>query len=203
MALAWLKMVCCCCVSKGTVQDGGSGEFASIRASSGGGCANPYFLEQPVPAALAEAGMSAAQWQALLDAANTAVRFEWNPITCCGTWCLCCFAHHKGIKPRMRALAVRLDSHGGGLSLPAGVRARYQMQWKRQIASAGEFGGGATEGVYHCILFFSRCNAPPEMQLMDRKLDEDSTVRTRGHAASAAHAFPLGAMSDDGDTAAL
>ena len=181
-------MFCSCCVSKGTVQEGGSGEFASIRASSGDGCANPNF--QLVPAALAEAGMSTAQWQALLDAVNIAVRFEWNPITCCGTWCLCCSAHHKGIKPRMRALAVRLDSHGGGLSLPAGMRARYQVQWEHQIASAGKERGGKTEKVYHCILFFSRSNAPPEMQLMDRKLD-------------AAHAFSPRAMSDDDDIAAL
>ena len=41
-------MFCSCCVSKGTVQEGGSGEFASIRASSGDGCANPNFTPNPL-----------------------------------------------------------------------------------------------------------------------------------------------------------
>ena len=67
----------------------------------------------------------------------------------------------------MVALVERINSSG---KLPSSVVARYQMQWERNIVGSGGK-SGASEEIYHALLFFSPvATAPPTTQMMDRKL---------------------------------
>ncbi|GMI48421.1 hypothetical protein TrCOL_g4152 [Triparma columacea] len=102
-------------------------ELASVKAHSSDGIANPLFHHRwPMPAPLAEAGMTQGEWKALLDAGDKAVVFKWGCYTIC---CFMCFAHHTDIKPRAKKFVEELNSGSvAGAALPAGIVARYQMQ---------------------------------------------------------------------------
>ena len=111
------------------------------------GLSNPFFHDREMPAPLAEAGMSPEAWQALLDAADKAVVFQWGCITICGFFS---FAHHKDIKPRMTKFVEGLNNGGvAGCALPAGIVARYQIQSEQvSVKASGGAGQGASTETY-------------------------------------------------------
>ena len=145
------------------------GELGSVRAFSATGFSDPVFANRTMPAPLVEAGMSLEVWLALLDAADKAVVFHWNPKTVC---CFFSFAHHTDIKPRMTKFVTELN--GGrvaGATLPSRIVARYQMATEQHsVAASGSAGSGAATQTYHIIRFFHAAAAPTTMQMMDGKL---------------------------------
>ena len=86
------------------------------------------------------------------------------------TLALQCKGHKKR---RAKKFVEELNSGSvAGAALPAGIVARYQMQKEDFTVTTGGglSGGGATE-TYHAILFFKEDAAPPELQMIDRKIE--------------------------------
>mmetsp|Transcript_24574 Transcript_24574/g.41077 ORF Transcript_24574/g.41077 Transcript_24574/m.41077 type:complete len:174 (+) Transcript_24574:328-849(+) len=168
-------MVCfcfVCCVAKGETQDD-AGEIASIRAFSTNGVSSPTIPDQSLPEALAKAGVSEETWQAIVRDAGTAVEYHWNPYTCCGTYCFMCFTVDKDTKQRVCTYVERLNDGNTSATLPSSIVARSQMEWQRTMVQASQGGKGATNQMFHKILFFEKegpTTVPPNVQMIDRKL---------------------------------
>jgi len=115
--------------------------------------------------------MTHEMWQAIVAEASEAVKFHWNPYTCCGQWCLCLYTVQKDIQPRMCAFVEKLNEGSGSVSLPSTIVARYQMEWQQEITTRNGQTGKSDQN-YHKIMFFEKGSAlvPPEVQMMDRKL---------------------------------